>query len=205
MPLTLVDHPAAKDCLTQLRDEKTDSATFRRLSDILTTYVLIEATRGIPTEDTAVATPLEPAIGQRIRQPIVLVPILRAGIGMLRPAVDILPDVAVGFVGLERDEATAEARSYYCKLPPLAGKQVILLDPMLATGGSAAYAVKFIRERGGETITFACVVAAPEGLAKLETEQPDLPVFAAALDRELDASKFIRPGLGDYGDRLFGT
>ena len=205
MALTVIDHPAAQHYLSILRDKETPSERFRKVSDILASYVVIAATRDLPVEDFPLNTPLEPAIGKRLAGKIVVVPILRAGLGMLQPVVDILPEVEVGFVGLERDEETALARSYYCKLPPLEGKRVLLVDPMLATGGSASYAIEFIKERGGEDLCFACIVAAPEGVRAIEEAHPDLPIFTAGLDRELNDQKYICPGLGDYGDRLYYT
>lgn len=205
MAITVINHPAAQHYLSILRDVETPSERFRQVSDILASYVVIEATRDLSLEDYPLNTPLEPVIGKRLAETIVVVPILRAGLGMLQPVVDILPEVEVGFVGLERDEDTALARSYYCKLPPLDGKRILLVDPMLATGGSASYAIQFIKERGGEDLRFACIVAAPEGVKAIEEAHPEIPVFTAALDRELNEQKFICPGLGDYGDRLYFT
>ena len=140
-----------------------------------------------------------------LARPLVVVPILRAGLGMLQPFHDIFPDVSVGYVGLERDHTTAIARSYYCKLPPLGGKRVIVVDPMLATGGSAAQAVDVVKSAGGKEIIFVCIVAAPEGVARMQQSHPEVPIHAGALDRELNAKKYILPGLGDFGDRLYGT
>lgn len=205
MPLTVIDHPAAQHYLTELRNKETSSERFRQVSDILSSYVVIEATRSLPLRDLPIQTPLEPAIGKCLARKLVVVPILRAGLGMLGPVLNILPEVEVGFVGLERDEATALARSYYCKMPPLDGKRVLLVDPMLATGGSADYAIEFIKERGGAEVHFACIVAAPEGVAKIEERHPEVEITTAALDRELNPQKFICPGLGDYGDRLYTT
>lgn len=205
MPITVIDHPAAGHFLTVLRDQTTPSGIFRKVSDILASYVVIEATRDLPLQPRDIETPLEPMRGVSLARPLVVVPILRAGLGMLQPVIDSLPDVGVGFVGLERDEATAEARSYYNKLPELDGARVLLVDPMLATGGSAAFAIQCIKDQGGEDIVFACIVAAPEGVAKVEAEHPDVRIFTAALDRELNEQKYICPGLGDYGDRLYHT
>lgn len=205
MPLTLVDHPAAGHFLSLLRDQRTPYAQFRSISDSLATYVLIEATRDLPIEPVEIDTPLEGMTGSRLGRPVVVVPILRAGLGMLQPAMDILPEVSVGFVGLEREEKTALARAYYRKLPELRGRRVLLVDPMLATGGSASFAIQFIREQGGEDLAFACIVAAPEGVQRIEEDHPGIPIYAAALDRELNDLAYICPGLGDYGDRLYNT
>jgi uracil phosphoribosyltransferase len=135
----------------------------------------------------------------------VVVPILRAGLGLVQPYLDLFPDVSVGYVGLERDHQTAVARSYYCKLPPLAGQRVLCVDPMLATGGSAVQALDLLREQGAEDLALVVIVAAPEGVAAVEARHPTVPIFTAALDRELNAKKYILPGLGDFGDRLYGT
>ncbi len=205
MPLHVVNHPAASHFLTILRDKSTPPETFRRVSDVAATYVIIEATRNLAVEPVAIETPLEPMTGSQLAQGIVVVPILRAGLSMMDPVLSILPDVAVGYVGLERDEATAEARTYYLKLPELAEKKILLVDPMLATGGSATHAIDFIKEKGGKDITFICMVAAPEGVQQLEDLHPDVPIVAGALDRELNEKKYICPGLGDYGDRLYFT
>jgi uracil phosphoribosyltransferase len=140
-----------------------------------------------------------------LAKPIAVVPILRAGLGMLQPFHDIFPDVSVGYVGLERDHATAIAHSYYCKLPPLAGKRVLVVDPMLATGGSAAQAITLVKAQGAAEVVFVCIVAAPEGVAHVHRAHPEMPIFAGALDRTLNERKYILPGLGDFGDRLYGT
>jgi uracil phosphoribosyltransferase len=136
---------------------------------------------------------------------LVVVPILRAGLGMVQPFTDIFPDVSVGYVGLERDHTTAVARSYYCKLPPLAGRHVFVVDPMLATGGSAAQALTIVKEKGAVNPTLVCIVSSPEGVAEVEKHHPGTVIHTAALDRELNAKKYILPGLGDFGDRLYGT
>ncbi len=138
-------------------------------------------------------------------EPLVVVPILRAGLGMVQPFLDIFPDVSVGYIGLERDHETAIARSYYCKLPALAGRHVFVVDPMLATGGSAVKAIEVIKSHGGTDVALITIVSSPEGVAEVEKHHPDVPIFTAALDRELNARKYILPGLGDFGDRLYGT
>jgi len=152
-----------------------------------------------------VQTPLEPHSGNVLAQPIVLVPILRAGIAMVQPFTDLFPDVSVGYIGLERDEETAVARSYYTKLPPFGSKRVLILDPMLATGGSAVQAIKLVKANKPADLGLVCIVCAPEGVRAVEEIDPEINIVAAALDRELNTRKYILPGLGDFGDRLYGT
>jgi uracil phosphoribosyltransferase len=205
MGLTVVDHPLAQHLLTQLRDATTPPPVFRTIAKRLTIAIVLEAVRGLPTVDVEINTPLERTSGRLISPDLVAVPILRAGLGMLEAVAELFPEVSVGYIGLERDDATLLPTSYYEKLPPLDGRHVLLLDPMLATGGSAAAACASIAEKGPSEIRFVCVVAAPQGLAKMEAEHPGVPVFAAALDRDLTDKGYILPGLGDFGDRLFGT
>jgi uracil phosphoribosyltransferase len=205
MALTVVDHPLAQHLLTQLRDINTPPPVFRTIAKRLTIAVVLEAVRGLPTVPVEIDTPLERTSGRLIHPDLVAVPILRAGLGMLEAVTELFPEVSVGYIGLERDDATLLPTSYYEKLPPLEDRHVLLLDPMLATGGSAAAACASINSRGPAEIRFVCVVAAPQGLAKLESEHPAVPVFAAALDRDLTDKGYILPGLGDFGDRLFGT
>ena len=205
MALTVVDHPLAQHLLTQLRDVNTPPPVFRTIAKRLTIAVVLEAVRGLPTVEIEVETPLERTTGRKISPDLVAVPILRAGLGMLEAVAELFPEVSVGYIGLERDDATLRPTSYYEKLPPLAGRHVLLLDPMLATGGSAAAACASIAAKGPAEIRFVCVVAAPQGLAKMEREHPNVPVFTASLDRDLTDKGYIIPGLGDFGDRLFGT
>jgi uracil phosphoribosyltransferase len=205
MALTVVDHPLAQHLLTQLRDATTPPPLFRTIAKRLTIAVVLEAVRGLPTVEVQIETPLERTSGRLISPDLVAVPILRAGLGMLEAVTELFPEVSVGYIGLERDDSTLLPTSYYEKLPPLEGRHVLLLDPMLATGGSAAAACASIAEKGPAEIRFVCVVAAPQGLAKLESDHPGIPVFAAALDRDLTDRGYILPGLGDFGDRLFGT
>jgi uracil phosphoribosyltransferase len=205
MGLTVVDHPLAQHLLTQLRDASTPPPVFRTIAKRLTIAIVLEAVRGLPTVDVEIDTPLERASGRVITPDLVAVPILRAGLGMLEAVAELFPEVSVGYIGLERDDTTLLPTSYYEKLPPLNGRHVLLLDPMLATGGSAAAACASIAGKGPAEIRFLCVVAAPQGLAKLAAEHPGVPVFAAALDRDLTDKGYILPGLGDFGDRLFGT
>ena len=203
--LTVLRHPLAEHILTRLRDKNTEPATFRSLSHQLGLLLAIEATRDLPLRSFAVNTPLEPHTGGQLARGLVVVPILRAGLGMVQPWIDLFPEVSVGYVGLERDHATAVARSYYCKLPPLAGKRVICVDPMLATGGSAAQALDVLREAGAEDLSLVVIIAAPEGVAAVEKKHPNVPIHTAVLDRGLNDKKYILPGLGDFGDRLYGT
>jgi uracil phosphoribosyltransferase len=205
MPLTVLNHALADHIVTRLRDENTPPEQFRPLTRALTHILIAEATKNLPTRPRVIRTPLEEMEGRELGVEIVAVPVLRAGLGMLEPTLEMLPGAAVGYVGLERDEVTAEAHSYYCKLPNMAGKTAFLLDPMLATGGSAYRAAKSLYEAGAERVILLCVVAAPQGIARLEEAFPALQIVAAARDRDLNAKSFILPGLGDFGDRLYGT
>jgi uracil phosphoribosyltransferase len=205
MPLNVLDHSLARILLSRLRDAETPPERFRPLTRALTQILLIEATRALPTETIIVQTPLEPTSGAVLCHEIVAVPILRAGLGMLDAVLDILPVATVGYFGLERDEATAVASSYYAKLPEVAGKTALLLDPMLATGGSAGWAVERLTDAEAAHIVLLCVVAAPEGVEYLRERFPHLHIVTAALDRELNPRRYILPGLGDFGDRLYGT
>ncbi|HMC36369.1 MAG TPA: uracil phosphoribosyltransferase [Actinomycetota bacterium] len=205
MGLTVVDHPLAQHLLTQLRDVATPPPLFRTMAKRLTIALVLEAVRGLPSVEVEVKTPLERAPGRTIAPDLVAVPILRAGLGMLEAVTELFPEVSVGYIGLERDDVTLLPTSYYEKLPPVEGRHVLLLDPMLATGGSAARACSSIGAKGPAQILFVCVVAAPQGLARMEKEHPEVPVFTAALDRDLTDNGYILPGLGDFGDRLYGT
>jgi uracil phosphoribosyltransferase len=166
---------------------------------------MLEATRDLPTEDTTVETPLEEAPGRKLAQPMVAVPILRAGLGMLDAVVDLFPEVRVGYLGLERDEATFQPSEYYAKLPRLEDACTFVLDPMLATGGSAGAALEAVKSAGATWVRMVSVVSAPEGVESLQAQHPDVDIVTAALDRELNQNAYIVPGLGDFGDRLYGT
>ncbi|MDI1247835.1 MAG: uracil phosphoribosyltransferase [Lacunisphaera sp.] len=205
MPLHLLQHPLGAHVLTHLRDKSTKPALFRTLSYQISLLLALEATRDLATEDKPIETPMEPMTGHVLAKPLVVVPILRAGLGMLQPFHDIFPHVSVGYVGLERDHTTAVARSYYCKLPPLAGARVLVVDPMLATGGSAVQALTLVKQHGATEVSLVCIVGAPEGVAAVTGAHPEVPIILGALDRELNARKYILPGLGDFGDRLYGT
>lgn len=206
MPLHVLQHPLAAHIITHLRDKTTKPATFRTLAYQISLLLAIEATSEIETEEKLIDTPLETIKGRVLaHQPLVVVPILRAGLGMLQPFTDIFPDVSVGYIGLERDHQTAQARSYYCKLPPLAGRHVFAVDPMLATGGSAAQALTVLKQNGAVDPALVCIVSSPEGVAEVERQHPGTMIHTAAHDRELNSKKYILPGLGDFGDRLYGT
>lgn len=203
--LTVLAHPLAGDLLARLRDAETPPERFRHLTRRLSTVLVLEATRSLATRATPVTTPVSPTTGHLLARSIVAVPILRAGLGMLDAVTDLLPDVAVGYAGMERDETTLQPASYYLKVPPLAGRPVLLLDPMLATGGSAVFATSLLKDAGATDVRLVCVVAAPEGVDRMAAEHADVPVVTAALDERLDERGYIVPGLGDFGDRLFGT
>ncbi len=205
MPLHVLAHPLAQHVLTHLRDRTTKPVLFRTLSYQISLLLALEATRDLATVEKTIETPLEKMQSRVLAKPLVVVPILRAGLGMLQPFHDVFPDVSVGYVGLERDHQTAVARSYYCKLPPLAGARVLVVDPMLATGGSAVQALTLVKEHGATEVGFVCIVAAPEGVATLQAAHPEVPIHAGAVDRQLNDRKYILPGLGDFGDRLYGT
>lgn len=201
----MVDHPLAQHLLLSLRDETTLPEQFRSATRRLTTLLMVAATADFPTRAKTVQTPIEETQGSILQRPLVAVPILRAGLGMLDAVVEYFPQVRVGYLGLERDEATFEASEYYAKLPRLDDAMTFVLDPMLATGGSANAALTSVKKAGATWIRMVSIVSAPEGVATLEREHPDVDIVTAAVDRELNDSAYIVPGLGDFGDRLFGT
>lgn len=205
MALTVVDHPLAGTMLTALRDKTTPPPLFRLLTKRLSLALALEATRTVPTREREVATPLAPARGTAFAAPLVAVPILRAGLGMLEAVSELFPEIAVGYIGLERDHATFQPSSYYSKLPPLRDAYALLLDPMLATGGSAAAACEKLLAESPERVTLLSVVAAPEGVRRLQEDFPQVDIVTAAVDERLNDQAYIVPGLGDFGDRLFGT
>lgn len=204
-PVVELDHPLAAHLLAELRHRDTAPDRFRDVSWILTTLLVLEATRDLQTRSQIIMTPLEDTECQVLAEGLAAVPVLRAGLGMLEPIVKLYSDVKVGYIGLERNHDTAVAHSYYCKLPDLTGRFVLCLDPMLATGGSASQAISLIKAHGGERITMVSVVAAPQGVQKLRHDHPGVNIVTASLDRDLNDKKYILPGLGDYGDRLYGT
>ena len=205
MALHVVDHPLAHSLLTALRDRSTPPPLFRVLSKRLALVLCVEATRGVATESVEVETPIKTTTGRRIATTIVAVPILRAGLGMLEAVTELFPEVLVGYIGLERDHATFEPSLYYSKVPPLDGRLVLLLDPMLATGGSATAACTALFQAGAEAVSLVSVVSAPEGVNHLTVAHPTVDIYTAALDEGLNEHAYIVPGLGDFGDRLFGT
>ena len=206
VPVHLVQHPIAQDALIWLRDKETGSSEFRRLTHRLSLVVAMEATRKLPMNLARVDTPLEMTQGEVIETDVVVVPVLRAGLGMVDACLELLPMARVGHIGLQRDEATALASRYYERLPShLATATVLIVDPMLATGGSALAAIDLVQRAGARDIRLLCVVAAPEGIKAIEAKHPTLPIYTPVIDRELNAQKFILPGLGDFGDRLYGT
>lgn len=205
MDVRVIDHPLAAARLTMLRDERTDSAAFRAALRDLTLMLVYEATRDAPCEAVAVRTPLAETVGSRLAAPPLLVPVLRAGLGMVDQAHALLPEARVGFVGVLRDEQSHLPVPYLASLPTdLTGRPVLVLDPMLATGGSMTHTIGLLLGRGATDITVLCVVAAPEGLAALEKTAPEVRLFTAAIDDRLNEDAFIVPGLGDAGDRQFG-
>jgi uracil phosphoribosyltransferase len=206
VPVHRVEHPLVHDALATLRDKTTSPQTFRHMAMRISLLLASEATRDVPTSSIEVQTPLGPAGGRRVRDGVVVVPVLRAGLGMLDAVLELIPTARVGHIGLQRDEMTAVASQYYSKLPPdLTGSFVLMIDPMLATGGSAVAALDLIRKAGGADVRMICIVAAPEGIALVERHHPDVHIYTPVVDQGLNAHKFIVPGLGDFGDRLYGT
>ncbi|MCB1264101.1 MAG: uracil phosphoribosyltransferase [Mycobacterium sp.] len=205
MDVHVVDHPLAAARLATLRDERTDNAGFRRALCDLTHMLVYEATRDAPSEQISVRTPLSDTIGSRLANPPLLVPVLRAGLGMVDQAHSLIPEARVGFVGVARDESAHKPVPYLESLPAdLRTQPVMVLDPMLATGGSMVYTLELLTGRGARDITVVCVVCAPEGVAALEKAAPQVRLFTAAIDDGLNDDAYIVPGLGDAGDRQFG-
>jgi len=205
--VTVLDHPLIQHKLTLLRDRRTTTRDFKDLVGELALLMGYEATKDLPTEPVEVETPLEKTSGRLVAgKKLALVPILRAGLGLVEPLHDLIPSARVGHIGLYRDEATLEPRDYYFKIPSDEGiRQFFVLDPMLATGGSAVAAVTALKQAGAKDVRFLCLLAAPEGLRRLTEAHPDVCVFTTAIDRALNEKGYIIPGLGDAGDRLFGT
>jgi len=204
--LHVLEHPLIQSKLTLIRDVSTGNEMFRRLLEELTALMVYEITRQYPLRDRAINTPLERMTGRVLEASVVLVPILRAGTGMLGGVLNLIPMAKVGHIGLFRDPATLEPVEYYCKLPPkLPDAHIILVDPMLATGGSAISATDIIKREGGRDIQFLCLVAAPKGVEAYTSAHPEVPIYTAAMDRQLNEKGYILPGLGDAGDRIFGT
>ena len=206
MPVHLVNHPLVQDALTELRDVRTQPPEFRRAANRISVLLAAEALSDVPSRQHTVETPLGPADGRVVAGDVVVVPVLRAGLGMLDAVLELLPAARVGHIGLQRDEATAIASKYYTKLPrDLENSFVLMIDPMLATGGSAVAAIDLLKAAGARTLRIICIVAAPEGVALVERHHPDVAVYTPVVDRQLNPHKYIVPGLGDFGDRLYGT
>ena len=206
MSLTVIDHPLLKRDLTILRRKDTPHGLFRQTLADAASILAYEALRSVPLRDEPIETPLELTTGYQLAEDIVVVPILRAGLGMVDGFIRFVPEARVGHLGMYRDEETHQPVDYYSNVPAnLPDAHVFVVDPMLATGGSAIGALNFLKNRGGRNFTMVCLVAAPEGVQALQNEFPHLPIVTAALDRELDDTAYIRPGLGDAGDRIFGT
>lgn len=204
--LHILTHPLIQSKLTRLRDASTTNHNFRLLLEELTAFMVYEITRDYPLREVEVTTPFEPTVGRVLDVPVVLIPILRAGTGMLGGVLDLIPTAKVGHIGIYREPHSLEPVEYYTKLPEeLPRARAILVDPMLATAGSAVAAVDLIKRKGGGKIQFLCLVAAPEGVEVFSSAHPDVPIYTAALDRQLNEQGYILPGLGDAGDRIFGT
>lgn len=204
--LFIVEHPLIKRDVTILRDKNTDSENFRAALQRVSNILAAEISKEFSLTTINVETPLEVTNGSKLSNEVILVPVLRAGLGMVNGFLQIIPEAKVGHIGLQRDEETLKPVEYYYKVPQnLESAEVVMIDPMLATGGSASEALSYLKKRGSKKLVFACIVAAPEGVTKLFSEHPDVKVFAAAFDRELNSKGYILPGLGDAGDRTFGT
>ncbi len=203
----VMEHPLIKHKISRLRDKNTGTNEFRTLVGEIAMLMGYEALRDLPTEDVKIETPLETTMQPMIAgKKMAIVPILRAGLGMVDGILSLVPSAKIGHIGLYRDPETHQPHEYYCKLPePIDQRTILVVDPMLATGGSGADAISMIKKHGGKNIKFMCVLAAPEGLEKLHSEHPDVQIYVGALDRQLDENAYICPGLGDAGDRIFGT
>lgn len=205
--VTIMDHPLIQHKISRLRDKTTGTNEFRTLVSEIAMLMGFEALRDLPTELVEIETPIETT-----KQPMIagkkmaIVPILRAGLGMVVGVLNLVPSAKIGHIGLYRDPETHEPHEYYCKLPePIDQRTILVVDPMLATGGSGADAITMIKQHGGKNIKFMCIIAAPEGLERLHKEHPDVQIYVGALDRQLNENAYICPGLGDAGDRIFGT
>ena len=204
--LTVIDHPLVQRDVSTLRDKKTPNHLFRSVLSRVAGMMAFEVTKDFAVQKHTIHTPLEKTKGYKLRDDIVIVPVLRAGLGMVEGFMNILPDARVGHVGLYRDEETLEPVDYYSKFPKTLTKSLVLLiDPMLATGGSAKAALTFLKNKGAKNIRFVCLVASPAGVKIVQKNHPDVPIFCASIDRGLNNRGYILPGLGDAGDRVFGT
>jgi uracil phosphoribosyltransferase len=204
--ITVVSHPLLDHSLSILRDKDTKTEEFRHHADVVSKILLIEATKQLKLHDRRIVTPLAPMAGKEMKDDIIVVPVLRSGLAMLTSLRDLLPAVSVGFIGLERDEKTAIAREYYEKIPRIFTTHIVfVVDPMLATGGSMDDTIRAVKERGAKRIVAVSIVSAPEGITRVSTNHPDVPIITAAIDDRLNDKAYIVPGLGDFGDRYFGT
>lgn len=200
-----LEHSLSEHYLTILRDKSTDSQQFRSAASKISLLLLMEATKELAVSDKKIDTPIAPFLGKKIETESVAVPVLRAGLGLLDGIQSLLPNLSVGYIGVQRNDETANPENYYCKLPDLNDKNIFVLEPMLATGGSLSFAISQIKKAGGSNISALCVVSAPEGIERIKKDHPDIKLYTAAIDDELNDSWYIVPGLGDMGDRLFGT
>ena len=205
--VTYIDHPLVQHKISMLRKKTTGTKEFRTLVEEIATLMGYEALRDLPLEDVEVETPIETCMTPMLAgKKLAIVPILRAGLGMVNGVLSLVPSAKIGHIGLYRDEETHEPHEYFCKLPnPIEQRTIVVTDPMLATGGSAVAAIDFIKQHGGKHIKFMCIIAAPEGVKKLHEAHPDVQIYVGHLDRELNENAYICPGLGDAGDRIFGT
>lgn len=205
--VTYIDHPLVQHKISMLRKKATGTNEFRTLVEEIATLMGYEALRDLPLEDVEVETPIETCMTPMLAgKKLAIVPILRAGLGMVNGVLSLVPSAKIGHIGLYRDEETHEPHEYFCKLPnPIEQRMIVVTDPMLATGGSAVAAIDFIKQHGGKHIKFMCIIAAPEGVKKLHEAHPDVQIYVGHLDRELNENAYICPGLGDAGDRIFGT
>ncbi len=205
--VTYIDHPLVQHKISMLRKKSTGTNEFRTLVEEIATLMGYEALRDLPLEDVEVETPIETCMTPMLAgKKLAIVPILRAGLGMVNGVLSLVPSAKIGHIGLYRDEETHEPHEYFCKLPnPIEQRTIVVTDPMLATGGSAVAAIDFIKQHGGKHIKFMCIIAAPEGVKRLHEAHPDVQIYVGHLDRELNENAYICPGLGDAGDRIFGT
>lgn len=206
MQVNIIDHPLIQHKLTIMRKKETSSADFRKLLEEITMLMGYEATRDLPLEDVEIETPIQKTVGKRLTgKKIAIVPVLRAGFGMVQGLLDLIPSARIGVIGLYRDPETLKPVEYYCKLPNIENRSFIIVDPMLATGGSSVAAIQMLKDRGVKDIRLMCLVAAPEGVDTVNKVHPDVKIYTAAVDECLNEHGYIVPGLGDAGDRIFGT